>query len=60
MTPTDLREARLRLGLSQAQICRGLGVDPVTWNRWELGKQEIRHPAILRLALERLEMAPSH
>ncbi|MGP1677879.1 MAG: helix-turn-helix domain-containing protein [Burkholderiales bacterium] len=37
MTPADLKSARLRLGMTQAQVAFLLRVDRVTWTRWESG-----------------------
>jgi predicted ATPase/DNA-binding XRE family transcriptional regulator len=54
MTPEDLREQRLQLGLSQAALARALGVAPNTVARWERNQMEIRHPELIQLALERL------
>jgi DNA-binding transcriptional regulator YiaG len=57
MTPTDIKEARLRLGLSQAQLAQRLQVPADTFAKWERGDLAIRHAEVLRLALERLEQA---
>lgn len=56
MTPADVRSARLALGLTQAALAGRLGVSKDTVNRWEMGRQEIRFPTVLRLALERLAL----
>lgn len=55
MNGTDLRSSRQRLGLSQAQLARLLQVPPDTLAKWERGDLAIRHPEVMRLALERLE-----
>ena len=34
-----LRAARVALGLSQAELARGIGVRPNTYNQWESGKR---------------------
>src|SRR5262249_48095713 len=36
--PTQLRNARQRLGLSQAAMARHLGIDPTTLRKWEQGR----------------------
>ena len=54
MTPADLRAARLALGITQRELARRLDVSKDVLNRWERGRNTIQHPAILRLALERL------
>jgi transcriptional regulator with XRE-family HTH domain len=58
MTPTDLKAARLALGLSQTALARRLDVTQSTIWRWEAGVVEPVHPTILRLALERLWLGP--
>lgn len=52
MTPDDIRAARERLGLTQAEAAEKLGVAENTWARWERGELGI-HPARAR-ELERL------
>lgn len=58
MTPTELREARRKLGLSAAALARALelgkGGDR-TVRRWEAGEREIPGPVrvVLRMLLER-------
>ena len=37
MNPSDIRSARQQAGLTQAQAAALLGVDRVTWTRWETG-----------------------
>ena len=54
MTPTELREFRKQLALSQAGLAAVLEVPANTIARWERGVVTIRHPRVLRLALERL------
>ncbi len=54
MTGPDLRTARKQLGLTQTGLARLLDVDVTTISRWERGDIAIQHPAILRLALERI------
>lgn len=50
MKPYELTNMRLRLGLSQAELARRLGVHPLTVNRWEMGHHRI-HPAALQVLL---------
>lgn len=59
MTPTDLRTSRQALGLTQQGLAEALGVSPNTIARWERGEMAVQHPAIVRLALERLTAAQS-
>lgn len=54
MTGDDLRTARNQLGLTQAGLASLLGVHANVIARWERGEMAIRHPRILRLALDRL------
>ena len=54
LTGADLRQYRERLGLSQSQLARALGVHVQTLSKWERDRQGIRHGAALRLVLERL------
>jgi HTH-type transcriptional regulator/antitoxin MqsA len=37
LSPTEVREARTRVGLSQLEMARLLGVGDKTYTRWELG-----------------------
>jgi DNA-binding transcriptional regulator YiaG len=46
MTPTELRAALTRLGISQAETARVLGVDDRTVRRWAAGDRDIPQPAI--------------
>jgi transcriptional regulator with XRE-family HTH domain len=54
MTAAELRAARKRLGLTQAQLAALLDIPQPTIARWERGTIAIRHGTLLRLALERL------
>lgn len=54
MDGAELRSRRGGLGLSQLQLAEALDVPANTIARWERGEVPIRHPRILRLALERL------
>lgn len=54
MTPADLREARLALGLTQKALAERLGIPRNTWARWERGAMPVEHPEILWLALTAL------
>ena len=58
MTPYELGQRRRRLGLSQAQLGRALGVAGNTVARWERGELLLRSPELVTLALERLEQEP--
>src|SRR5579859_1739147 len=57
MTPEGLCQRRRRLGLSQAQLGKALGVAGNTVARWERGELRLRNPELVTLALERLEQA---
>lgn len=52
-----LKAARKRLGMTQHQLADALGIQRPTVARWEVGIIAIQQPTILRLALERLEIA---
>lgn len=57
MTPAEIKEARERLGLSQAQLAKRLDVTADTVAKWEQG---VRKPHPLRnlpAELERLQEA---
>jgi DNA (cytosine-5)-methyltransferase 1 len=52
MTPTDIKQARKRLGLSQAELAGALRLGPNgerTVRRWEKGEVPITGPASLAL-----------
>jgi transcriptional regulator with XRE-family HTH domain len=51
-TSARLKEARLSLGLSRAEIARRIGVSAMTWGLWEQGKTQPRNKSE---ALRRLE-----
>jgi DNA-binding transcriptional regulator YiaG len=53
MTGQELKEWRRRMGLSQEQLGRLLGVARFSVSRWEIGTRAI--PSFLPLALEALE-----
>jgi transcriptional regulator with XRE-family HTH domain len=53
VTPAELRERRVALGLSQTELAELLGVTQNTVSRWEVGAHAI--PLYLVLALERIE-----
>ena len=53
MTPQEFREARHRLGLSQAKLATALGVNVRTVKRWESGDVDI--PRTVELAMRELE-----
>lgn len=51
MTAPQYRAALARLGLSQVEAGRVLGVDPRTSRRWALGERELPPPAAKLLSL---------
>ena len=52
MTPTLFRAARVRLGLSQAQLARVLRVgSDRTVRKWEGGEREIPGPAVVLMEI---------
>jgi transcriptional regulator with XRE-family HTH domain len=53
MTPLELKEARIRLGLSREKLAVELGVVRQSVTRWENGRSRIPH--MLKLALKQLE-----
>src|ERR1051326_7967312 len=55
MTPSELLTRRRSLGLTQERLAQMLGVAANTVARWERGERPIRSPALVLLALERLE-----
>jgi transcriptional regulator with XRE-family HTH domain len=48
--PERIREARIGMGLSQAQLARALGVDPMTISRLERGKARLPTAMLLAMA----------
>lgn len=52
MSGRELRAARERLGLTQAELAKVVGVQRVTVARWEAGLRKI--PPMLTLALKAL------
>lgn len=56
MNGMGLRKMREKLGLTQTALAEKLGVSQVTISRWETDAMVIRHPKILRLALEQLRV----
>lgn len=50
MMPEDMRIARLRLGWTQAELARRIGVSRRTIGRWEMGKTPL--PLMLASYLE--------
>lgn len=63
MTPTELKKARLRLGLSQSQLAEELGVEGEhggrTVRRWESGERAIPG-SVAKLVAVLLERAAQH
>lgn len=56
MRPEEIRSCRQRLGLTQAQLAERFDVSANTVARWERGESVPEAPAMLRLALQALEM----
>lgn len=56
MMPEEIKALRDRLGWTQEQMARELGVSWTTVNRWENGRVKPSRLAVL--ALERLEHRP--
>lgn len=54
MTPDQLKAARHKLGLTQAELAAKLQIPVNTIARWEQGKFKIEKGELLRLALEHL------
>ena len=47
MTPADIKNARLALGLSQTQMCKAMGLTSVmTYAKWEQGTTKPNASAI--------------
>ena len=55
MTAADFRNWRQRLGLTQPEAARRLGLSVETVRAWEYGKRQISLPTVLELACECLE-----
>jgi DNA-binding transcriptional regulator YiaG len=56
MDADDLKAARARLGLTQAQLAAELGVHAMTVSKWETGQRGIPEPVarlVQRLVTER-------
>jgi DNA-binding transcriptional regulator YiaG len=51
MTPTEIRERRLRLGMTRGQIARLFRTQPRLWRRWEIGTVPISGPVALLLVM---------
>lgn len=41
MTPEQIKQARQSLGLNQSEMARSMGVNRVTYTKWERGEQRI-------------------
>ena len=52
MSPAELRETRVALGLTQEALARELGVTGATVYRWEAGTIGIARPEWLAVMLE--------
>jgi predicted ATPase/DNA-binding CsgD family transcriptional regulator len=55
MGPTELRQRREALHLTQAELARAVGVARNTVARWERGVLQIRQPGLVAHALDQLE-----
>lgn len=55
LTPEGLRERRHRLGLTQRQLARELGVTETTVARWERGERALGNGLLVGLALDRIQ-----
>lgn len=55
MTGEELRERRIKLGLTQATLAELLGTTETTIRRNEKGQSPIANPTMLDLALQTLE-----
>jgi putative transcriptional regulator len=55
MTPAGVRKVRKRLGLTQRQFAKLLGVHEITVAKWERGMQPMRntHATLIRLVAMR-------
>lgn len=51
VTSDEVKAARLRLGLTQADLATRLGVGRVTLNRWEAGIQPVNPTAAILIRL---------
>jgi len=60
MTPTELKTLRARLGLSQRELARELGVATMTVARWEQGVHPISPRTRKTLSLLARATLPSH
>jgi len=50
--PSRLKEARQRLGISQRELARRLGVSLTTLSAWERRRKRVRFPTWLLVALD--------
>ena len=41
MTPTEIKQARQQLGLTQAAMAKAMGIGARKWERWEGGHSPI-------------------
>jgi DNA-binding transcriptional regulator YiaG len=51
MTPAQIKELRLKLGLTRGRAAFVFGVDSRTWRRWEAGERDISQPVEKLLTL---------
>jgi len=54
VTPTEIHELRERLGLTQAQAARLVGVQGRSWRRWEAGRDYLGSPCAVPEPVARL------
>ena len=53
--PQAMLTWRTRRGLSQVRAAAAIGIDPMTWNRWETGTQTCRIAHLVLNYLEKLD-----
>jgi transcriptional regulator with XRE-family HTH domain len=56
MTGQEMRRRREALHLTQEQLAKTFGVNPMTVSRWERGAMQINAPGMAHLALLSLEV----
>ena len=47
MTPTQLKQARQQLGLTQAAMAKAMGIGTRKWERWEGGHSPISPEGVM-------------
>jgi len=58
MTPDQLKQARLQLGLNIKQMAAALGTPYRTYQNWELGERRI--PGIVAVAIHGITNQPTY